>query len=135
MSTTETKYQIYTSSMQAHKLIMPCGKVLHVTKGQFVTCDEAEIAFIDAEIKLGFKYLTKGGTTTSATADPMAAYKAKIGKEAIAEYLAKEQAELKQEIPEKKVPEASKVPSQIASTVVKPASTLDLSALKPKSNS
>ena len=123
----ETKYQVYTSSMQAHKLIMPCGKVLHVTEGKYVTCNEDEIAFIDNEIELGFKYLKKGGTTTSATADPMAAMKAKMKEqlkaEVIKEYLAKEVKEANGETS----------PTVTPAEIIKPANTLDLSALKGQS--
>lgn len=139
MSTKETKYQVYTSSMQAHKLVMPCGKVLHVTKGKYVTCNEAEIEFIDAEIKAGFKYLKKGGTTTSATADPMEAYRAKIAKEAIAEYLAKETRELEEGDEDKKIPAAPVISPTLATpapvTSVVPKNSLDLSSLMSKSNS
>lgn len=133
----ETVYQTYRSSMQAHKIIMPKGKVLHVTKGKFVTCNQDEIDFLDAEIKAGFKYLKKGEPTTSAVADPMAAMKAKIKEEAIREYLAKEIAEATAGSggePAPKTDTETPPPVVTPSEPIKPASTTDLSALTAKLN-
>ena len=132
----EVEYQVYKSSMQAHKLIMPSGKVLHVTNGKFVTCNQDEIDFIDDEISKGFKYLKKGGTTTSATADPMAAMTQRIKEEAVREYLAKEMKEAgggKTETTE--TPPVIKPEVVVTlSEPIKPASTTDLSALTAKLN-
>lgn len=125
MNDKKTTYNVYKSSMQAHKLIMPCGKVLHVTKGKFVTCNQDEIDYIEAEIKAGFKYLKKEGTTTSATTDPLAAMKEKLKEEAIREYLAKEQAELD-------APKKEQKP-EITESKISPANTSTLAALKQQS--
>ena len=88
--TNKVEYQTYRSTLTSHKMVTPGGKVLQVIGNQFVTNNEDDIAFLDAEIKAGFPYLTKGDVVTSEELDPMVALRKKI----IAEYLASEAAEL-----------------------------------------
>ena len=122
MATTEKKFQVYTSSMQAHKIVRKDGKVLNIVNGKYITSDEGDIEFLDAEIKAGFKYLTKGEPVTSEQADPMAALRAQIKREAVAEYLAKEQKELEQDM------------GSTAKEPAKPASSAALASLKEQSS-
>lgn len=77
----EKTYQVYKSSMQAHKIPMPSGKVLHVTEFQLVTANQKEIEFLDAEIEEGFPYLRKVDSITSTELDPIANLRAKMKEE------------------------------------------------------
>lgn len=90
----EKVFQVYKSSMQSHRVIMPNGKVLHVRKGKYITDNEDEIAFLDAEIKAGFKYLKKAEPMTSSDLDPMQALRKKLFAEFEAEQAAKQEAML-----------------------------------------
>lgn len=97
----EKVFNIYRSTMQAHKLIRPDGKVIHVTNFQYVTDDKLDIAYLDNEISLGFPYLKAAEQVTSTDLDPVAAFRKQIAEEAIAAYkeqLAKEATEGKRDM-------------------------------------
>lgn len=118
----EKTFQVYTSSMKSHRIIRPDGKPLHFNDYKYVTDDEGDIEYLDEEIRKGFRYVTKGDKVTAAEANPVLALKEQWKREAIAEYLAKEQEELKE--------------STSDTSTVKPASTADLVAgLQVNSNS
>lgn len=82
----EKVFNIYRSTMQAHKLIRPDGKVIHVTNFQYVTDDKLDIAYLDNEISLGFPYLKAAEQVTSTDLDPVAAFRKQIAEEAVAAY-------------------------------------------------
>jgi len=147
MTANDQVYTVYKSSMENHKMITPTGGTLLVKNYQFATYKPEIIAWLDSEIAAGFPYLKKIGTKTAEELDPMYEYK----QAAIAEYKEKEELALEtmtaEELAEKaakleararakaeKQKEASKV-STSDTGKLKPASTVDLSHLKAKSNS
>ena len=91
-NTAEKVFQVYKSSMQAHKMVMPKGRVIHIINFQYVTANMKEIAFLDEEIEEGFPYLRKLEPVTSAELDPMATLRAKIREEARVERIAEQEA-------------------------------------------
>lgn len=123
----EKIYQTYRSSLASQRIAMPNGKLITVTANQYITDDEAEIEFLDKEIKGGFPYMSKTGQITSEELDPMAVLRKKI----IAEYLAEQKAGL--------AAATAAVPSPTlgnsSTDKVVPASTSDLGALAGASNS
>jgi len=86
--TNEVEYQTYQSTMKSHKMVTTAGKVLHFIDNKFVTNNEDDIAYLDAEIKAGFPYVRKGEVVTSSDLDPMAALRKKM----YAEFLAEQEA-------------------------------------------
>lgn len=123
----EKIYQTYRSSLASQRIAMPNGKLITVTANQYITDDEAEIEFLDKEIKGGFPYMSKTGQVTSEELDPMAVLRKKI----IAEYLTEQKAGL--------AAATAAVPSPAlgnsSTDKVVPASTSDLGALAGASNS
>jgi len=93
-ATEEKMYHSYKSGMQSMKMITNSGRRIHFINHRFITDNEEEIEYLDAELAKGNTFFSAGDKVSSVDADPMAALKEKMKKEAIAEYLAKEQAEL-----------------------------------------
>lgn len=83
----ERVFNVYKSTMQAHKLIRQDGKVCHITDGRYVTDDAADIEFIDAEIAAGFQYLRLDKQMTAEELDPIATLKKTLKEEAKEELL------------------------------------------------
>lgn len=81
----EKTYQTYKSGLENTKIIMQSGKVIHVRAHKYITCDAAEIEFLDNEIETGFPYLKKGEPVTTSDLDPMSALRKKIRAEVMAE--------------------------------------------------
>lgn len=129
------KCQVYKSALKSHKIIAPRGKVLHVVDYKHITDNEDDIAFLDEEIRKGFPYLKKLTEVEVRDADPMAALREQIKKEAIAEYLAKEQAELAAAGEENKVVDTGESKSDAPKVTLNPASSAKLAGLAGKSNS
>lgn len=109
-------FNVYKSTLQSHKIIRSDGKVLAVVNFQFITDDEKDIEFLDAEIAAGFPYLSKPEQLTSDDLDPMAKLRAKMKEEARQEIL------------------AETADSTSRQAKLKPASTAALAALSADSN-
>lgn len=128
-SATEKLFETYTSSLAAHKVIRPDGKVIHFIRGQLITDNAEDIAYLDEQIKKGaLRWLTKGKAVTASDADPMAALRRKIEEDAIAKYIAAQKA----------AGEASGIVETESSSdkpVLTPASTSALARLTGNSNS
>ena len=84
------KYQHYNCARIAMNMVTEEGKKIRFVNHQYITADELEIAYLNDQIDRGLKVITKDKLMTLEEADPMAALKRKH----IAEYLAKESAEL-----------------------------------------
>lgn len=81
-TTPDKVYNVYKSTMQAHKVIRTDGKVCHVTNGKYITDDAKDIEFIDAEIEAGFQYLRLEKQVTAAELDPIATLRNTLKEEA-----------------------------------------------------
>lgn len=82
-------YNQYFSTRPKLSIVMPSSKRIFFSGGVYVTDKEDEIAFLDAEVKLGHPMIyTKKGEekVTSEQLDPLAAIKRK----AVEEHLAKQ---------------------------------------------
>ena len=113
----EKTFNVYTSTMQSHKIMRNDGKTINVVQGQYITDDPKDIEFLDAEIKAGFPYLSEAETVTSTDLDPMAKLRAQMKEEARKEILAETK------------------DSTSTQVKLKPASTAALAALSAGSNS
>jgi DNA-binding MltR family transcriptional regulator len=58
-SSNKSGYTIYKSSIANHNIIMSSGKRIQITDHKYITNNEDEIKFLDAEIRSGFPYLKK----------------------------------------------------------------------------
>lgn len=85
----EKKYQHYSSSRISMRMISTKGRLINFTNFGFATDDQEVIDYLDNEIKLGLKDITKGALITEEEADPMYAFKQQV----IAEHEAKKAAE------------------------------------------
>ena len=103
------KYQHYNCARIAMNMVTEEGKKIRFVNHQYITADEHEIKYLNDQIKRGLTVITKGELMTAEEADPMEALKRKH----IAEYLAKESAEL--------VAEAKGESRDMGSTASKPA--------------
>jgi len=83
--TAAEEFQTYKSSLPTQRLVTESGRVIHITAGKYITKDKEEIEYLNSLIKSGFSYISKGASITSEEADPMAALRAKIKAELLAE--------------------------------------------------
>ncbi len=83
-------FQHYKCSRSSMKLITTIGTPIVFVLYQFYTDNTEIIGYLDLQIKLGLKSVTKGEALTAEEADPMS----RLRREIIAEYVAKEAAEL-----------------------------------------
>ena len=96
----ERKFQHYACSRQAMRMITPEGRKITFVGHKYITAEEAIIAYLDAEIANGLRVITKGELLTSLEADPLEALRRKH----VAEYLASQKAEEKQDMGSTKTP-------------------------------
>ena len=89
MSQSSQQFHQFFSARPKVSITMPNGNRIYFQAGNYVTDNEAEIEFLNEQIRSGHQmiYVQKGKeTVTQEQLDPLAAVKAK----AIAEYLAKQ---------------------------------------------
>jgi hypothetical protein len=79
----EKKFQHYHSSLTSMTMISKIGQRINFVGGKFITADPSVIRYLDDEIEMGMREITKGELLTEKEADPMEVFKAKV----IAEYL------------------------------------------------
>lgn len=85
----EKVFQCYRSSRQSMKMITTEGLKVTFVNYQHLTADPRVEAYLDNEIRLGFKDIVKASPMTSSDIDPMAALKKKHIEEFLAEEAAK----------------------------------------------
>ena len=86
--TPELKYQHYSCSRQAMRMISTGGRKITFVGYQYLTCEQEIIDYLDNEIAQGLRVITKGDLLTSKEADPLE----KLKEKHIAEYLATQRA-------------------------------------------
>lgn len=91
----QTLFQHYHCARSSMKMITKTGIVIAFVAHKYITDNKAIINYLDAEIKLGLKVITKGEAMTEEDADPMS----RLRREIIAEYLEKEAIENAAEAP------------------------------------
>ncbi len=89
---TERTLQLYKCTLRDASTVLPSGKFIYFKDGVYATDDEAEIAFLSAEIKAKHPHIyqdvNQATITETKLKDPLAEIKAK----AIAEYLEQQKA-------------------------------------------
>lgn len=83
----EQVLKLYKSSIVSCQMIMENGKYIYFKNSRYATCDEAEIEYLDKEIKAKHPHIFVDSNESSITAavhnDPLA----EIKKKAVEEYL------------------------------------------------
>lgn len=79
-------FQHYTCARSSMKMITKTGIPIIFVAHKHITNNQKIISYLDSEIRLGLKVVTKGEAMTEEDADPMS----RLRREIIAEYLAKE---------------------------------------------
>lgn len=79
------KFQQYLLSRKSTQMITHKGTKFSFVNNQLLTRNAEVIAYLDEEISLGLRDVTKGELMTSEQADPMAALKANMKKQLLAE--------------------------------------------------
>lgn len=77
----ELLYQTYTCSRTSTQMVSDKGRKVRFSNFLFITKDEALIEYLDAQITLGLRDVTKGDKVATDSRDPMAAVRAKHYKE------------------------------------------------------
>lgn len=112
----------FTSSLAAFKMHMENGDTIAFRSNQFITKDEAEIAFLKAQIAAKVPGITHAGKATSDDLDPMSGLRRKIGDDLRDKIRAELLEEQKQE----------RDLGSTESKPVVPASTRTIAAVAPK---
>lgn len=75
------EFQTYKSSRRAMQMLTETGRKIRFTEFLFITKDRELIAYLDSEIELGSRDITKGEKVSTDERDPMAVLRAKHFKE------------------------------------------------------
>lgn len=127
----EEMFEVFSSSLRAHKIVTPEGKTLHFLNGKHMTKDVDDIAFLDEQVRKGSPYIRRGEAVPAKAADPMQKLRDQIRAEMAAELKAQQDAI-------QMAAEAGVVNTGESTTdapKLNPATTAKLASLAGKSNS
>lgn len=126
----EKKYQHYASSRVSTRMLTKTGREIKFVNYQFITDDKDLIEYLNGEIAMGLRAITKGELLTHAESNPMEILKAALKKELESEIETRIRAEIEAEMKGKEV-ELPDMGKTEGATTINPATSKDVASGAP----